>query len=48
MMNEHKITVIHAIDLMCESLKQCYYEDNIELLLLPKILPLEIMELINE
>ena len=48
MMDGQKITVIHAIDLMCESLKQCYYEDSIELLVLSKIIPLELMELITE
>lgn len=46
--NEQKIPVIHAIDLTCESLRKCYYDNDIDLLKVPKILPLEYMELITE
>jgi len=44
----YKMTVLSAVDIMCESLKRCYLENNTELLKLPTVIPIEEMELINE
>ena len=48
MIDGHKMTILSAIDIMCESLKRCYLENDIELLKLPTVIQIEEMELINE
>jgi CRISPR-associated protein Cas1 len=48
MIQKQKSTILSAISVMCESLKQCYLENDISLLELPTVLPIESLELVNE
>lgn len=47
-MDGRKMTILSAIDMMCESLKKCYMEDEPNLLKVPTVIPIENMELVNE
>ena len=48
LMQNHKMTILAAIDIMCESLKRCYFENDISLLELPTVTKTEKMGLISE
>lgn len=48
MIKEEKMTILSAIDIMVESLKKCYLEEDSSILETPIILPVEKMELISE
>ena len=48
MIGEKKLTILSAIDIMCESLKRCYLYEDVDLLELPMVIGVEKMELINE
>lgn len=48
MINDIKVNILTAIDMMCESLKRIILEKTEEQLMLPLILPIESMEGITE
>lgn len=48
MIGEQKMTILSAIDVTCESLKNCFLDEDTSLIKLPTVLTIESMELINE
>lgn len=48
MIGKKKLTILSAIEVMCESLKNCYLKNDTTLLELPTVIKIEKMGLINE